>query len=277
MKSIYLKNAILSLDAPKGIKNLLILALIDEVLSDASNIKFGPQPYCSNPKEDADVLNGFLTRAEKMVSDLKLVKKLASVESRVYQGDSRKCNSTVDSSITISAVICSPPYPGEHDYTRHSRLELAFLEAVTDKETLQQVKRQLIRSNTKNIYKGDKDFELVSENPALASIVQEIDRRAKHKTHGFARLYSTVVLEYFGGMKRHLQNLHSMLQPRAQCAYVVGDQSSYLQVYIPTASILADIAKEVGYDFVEIIPWRTAWASKTSKKVDENILIFRKR
>jgi hypothetical protein len=277
MKSIYLKNAIISLEAPKDIKKLLLLALIDEVLSDASNIKFGPQPYCSTPKEDADVLNGFLTRVEKMVTDLELVKKLASGESRIYKGDSRECNSIVDPSITISAVICSPPYPGEHDYTRHSRLELAFLEAVTNKATLQQVKRGMIRSNTKNIYKGDNDCDLVSENQVLASIVQEIDKRAKDKTHGFARLYSTVVLEYFGGMKRHLQNLHGMLRPRAQCAYVVGDQSSYLQVYIPTASILADIAKEVGYDFVDIVPWRTAWASKTSKKVDENILIFRKR
>lgn len=275
-KSIYLKTAILSLNTHQKYKNLLLLALIDEVLNDASNVKFGPQLYCSTPKENVDVLKGFLARVQKITADLTRVKKLVSAESIVYLGDSRECNLILDSSVTISAVICSPPYPGEHDYTRHSRLELAFLEDVTSKEELQQVKRQMIRSNTKNIYKGDKDWELVSENKDIALIVQEIDKRAKKKTHGFARLYSTVVLEYFGGMKRHLQNLHSLLASGAQCAYVVGDQSSYLQVHIPTARILSNIASEVGYETLDIIPWRTAWASKTSKKVDENILVLRK-
>lgn len=276
-KSIYLKSAILGLDTPKNNKNLLFLALIDEILSDASNVKFGPQLYCSTPKEDADVLQGFLTRVEKMTSDLKIVKKLPSAVSKIYQGDSRECNSIVDPMTTISGVICSPPYPGEHDYTRHARLELAFLEEVTDKESLRQVKRQMIRSNTKGIYKEDKDCELVKDNDLLVSIVKKIDKKAQEKTHGFARLYSTVVLEYFGGMKRHLQNLHSILQPGVLCAYVVGDQSSYLQVHIPTAKILAGIVGEIGYELIDIIPWRTAWASKTSKKVNENILIFRKK
>lgn len=277
MKSIYLKNAILSLDATKDIENLLMLALIDEVLTDASNIKFGPQPYCSTPKENVDVLQGFLIRVKKMATDLEIVKKLPYGKVKIHQGDSRRCNSIIDTTLPISAVICSPPYPGEHDYTRHSRLELAFLEEVTDKETLRQIKRQMIRSNTKGIYKEDNDCDLVSNNPKLLAITREIDKKAKTKTHGFARLYSTVVLEYFGGMKRHLQNLHDILPPGAQCAYVVGDQSSYLQVHIPTAKILADIANEVGYEYIDIIPWRTAWASKTSKKVEENILIMKKK
>lgn len=277
MKSIYLKNAILSLNASDNMKNLFMLALIDEVLNDASNIKFGPQPYCSTPKDDANVLQGFLARIEKMTLDLEKVKKTSFGISKVYRGDSRESNSIINSSIKISSVICSPPYPGEHDYTRHSRLELAFLEEVTDKETLRHIKRQMIRSNTKGIYKEDNDSDFVSENTLLKSIVQEIDKRAKEKTHGFARLYSTVVLEYFGGMKKHLQNLRGLLKPNAHCAYVVGDQSSYLQVHIPTARILSGIASEVGYETLDIIPWRTAWASKTSKKVEENILILRKK
>lgn len=275
-KSIYLKKAILALDTPKKNKDLLLLALIDEVVADASNVKFGPQLYCIPPKKNAEVLEGFLARVEKITKDLKIVKKLASTESEIYLGDSRICNSIIDPAPLITAVICSPPYPGEHDYTRHARLELAFLEEVTDRKTVQLLKRQMIRSSTKNIYKGDNDADLVKENPLLVSIVERINKKAKKKTHGFARLYSTVVLEYFGGMKRHLQNLHKMLPSGAQCAYVVGDQSSYLQVHIPTAKILAGIVSDIGYQFVEIVPWRTSWSSTTSKKVKENILIFRK-
>jgi len=278
IKSIYLKKAIQELNASNSDKNLLLLALIDEVLNDASNVKFGPQLYCGASKKDANVLKGFLARVDKISEDLKIVKKLPEGHVKIYEGDARLCNAIIDVNpdAPITGVICSPPYPGEHDYTRHARLELAFLEAVTDKESLRRVKHQMIRSNTKGIYKGDNDRDLVKENALLACIVEKIDLKARDKTHGFARLYSTVVLEYFGGMKRHLQNLHGMLPSGAQCAYVVGDQSSYLQVYIPTATILSEIVYETGFGFVEIIPWRTSWASKTSRKVEENILVFRK-
>jgi hypothetical protein len=278
VRCIYLKRAIQELNAPRSSKELLFLALIDVVLREASNVKFGPQLYVAAEKENVKILRGFLTRVGGMSDDLKTVKKLPAGETTIYYGDARECNSIVDSRLgkQIFGVICSPPYPGEHDYTRHARLELAFLEEVIDKETLRKVKRQMIRSNTKGIYKEDKDRDLVEDNQRISKIVQKIDVKAKKKEHGFARLYSTVVQEYFGGMKRHLQNLHLVLPSGAKCAYVVGDQSSYLQVHIPTAKILAEIAVEVGYEYMETKRWRTSWSSKTSKKVNENILVLRK-
>ena len=174
-------------------------------------------------------------------------------------------------------VICSPPYPTEHDYTRNSRLELAFLEQVADRETLQEIKRNMIRSHTKGIYTNDTDSEVVSGNDALARLAKKIDRKAATKTYGFARLYSKVATEYFGGMKRHLKSVSSMLTPNATLAYVVGDQSSYLQVPIETAKILGSIAEEVGYTLIEIRHWRDRQSSVTSKTIRENILILRNK
>lgn len=275
-KSILLKKAILGLSTSKAYKDLLYLALLNAVVKDASNVRFGPELYCAPPKTDVDLMEVYKQRIKTIAADLDSIDNDSSVETRVIQGDSRQCDILVGKSTQFASVICSPPYPGEHDYTRHARLELAFLEEVTDRDSLRGIKRKMIRSNTKGIYKEDIDSELVNDNILLKPIVEEIQKRIQGKTHGFARLYPKVVLEYFGGMRRHLKSLQSVLEPGAQCAYVVGDQSSYLQVYIPTAEILAALVKELGYEFIEILPWRTSWASKTSRKVNENILIFRK-
>jgi DNA methylase len=275
-KTIAIKKAISQLDVGHQYQDLLMLALLDVVVKDASNVKFGPQLYCSKRKIDASVFAPFAHKVEAMVQDLEIVKGLPKAKAKVYQGDSRDCHEILAGAGSIAAVICSPPYPGEHDYTRHARLELAFLEQVNDRDSVQKIKRRMLRSSTKNIYKGDSDSKLVEDNRRIQSIVGRIEKKVKPKTHGFARLYPTVVLEYFGGMKRHLKNLSGLLDPGCKCAYIVGDQSSYVQIRIPTAKILGELAEETGYRVLEIERWRTSWATSTSKKVPENILILEK-
>lgn len=277
-KSIYIKKAIGDLQVSRRVKNALMLALIAEIVYSASNVKFGPQLYCGTAKNDADVISGFKGRAQKIANDLRIVNDRQHIKSQVLLGDARELNEITRSldNIVYDYIVCSPPYPGEHDYTRHSRLELAFLEEVSDRASLQKIKKNMIRSNTKGIYKADNDKELVLENPEIREIVNILTEKVKTKSHGFARLYPTVVQEYFGGMKRHLANLLPLLNNNAKCAYVLGDQFSYLQVPITTAKLLSSIVSELGYVFDGIEHWRTSWSTKTSKKLDENILYFHK-
>jgi hypothetical protein len=213
-----------------------------------------------------------------MAFDLRTVRKLSAIgQATVLRGDARKCASVLPkSSGQFAAIICSPPYPTEHDYTRNARLELSFLEAVTDRETLRDIKRLMIRSHTKGIYKGDKDAALVKKHAAIQKLVTELDRVTATKTYGFARLYSTVVQEYFGGMKRHLGSVGKRLHLKAKCAYIVGDQGSYLGVHIPTAKILASIAESLNFRVTEIRKWRTRWASVSGREIDEHIVLLEK-
>jgi hypothetical protein len=195
----------------------------------------------------------------------------------ILQGDSRQRRTfaSICKRKSISAVICSPPYPTEHDYTRNSRLELAFLEEVLDLQSLRSIKKAMIRSHTKGIYAGDDDGSWVKGNKLIDEVVAAIEPLVEGKSYGFAKLYPKVVREYFGGMKKHLKNLKPFLSPGANCAYVVGDQSSYLQVPIPTATILSRIAEEVGFETVEVKHWRNRWSTTTSREVHENILILK--
>jgi hypothetical protein len=133
----------------------------------------------------------------------------------------------------------------------------------------------MIRSHTKGIYQTDTDSSEVTRIPAIQDLVKRIDSKTKGMDHGFARLYSTVVTEYFGGMRRHLRTARRVLKPNSLCAYIVGDQSSYAQVHIPTAEILARVAKSEGYGVEGIETWRTRRSSSTSKNIQENILFLR--
>jgi hypothetical protein len=212
-----------------------------------------------------------------MVEDLYKVETCDPPGALVVLGDSRDTDNIVEqhSLNKFSAVICSPPYPTEHDYTRNSRLELAFLGSIQNRDDVRKIKKTMVRSHTKGIYIDDCDELLVHKYRSICKLADELSDRIKSKTHGFAQLYPSVVLNYFGGMKRHLESVKRVLRPEAQLAYLVGDQSSYLRVHIPTAAILAEIAVDLGYEITEIRHWRSRWSTTTSKEIDENILILK--
>jgi hypothetical protein len=278
LKAIAIKIAIARLSAPRSYKAALLLALIAEVVESASNVRFGPELYCGPAIDDADVLAGFLRRVKIIADDLDKMLLQPHGKARVFTGDSRFCASLAARRRAgrFTAAISSPPYPAEHDYTRNSRLELAFLEHVTDLASLRVIKKRMVRCHTKGIYKNDCDSTLMSGNKTVEALTSELQSLVSSKTHGFARFYPAVVGEYFGGMKRHFMNLIKLLEPGAGCAYVLGDQSAYLQVHIPTADVLAPILTEVGFEVLGIEHWRTRWSTTTSREIDERIIYFRR-
>ena len=274
-KIVALKRAIKGLRAPKNCKNALMLALTAETVDGSSNVKFGPELYCGKPRRDAAVFSQFETRVVKMCNDLTLVNGTEYGSASVVQADSRDCGSFLRATKRFAALISSPPYPTEHDYTRNSRLELALLDFVKDRDTLRAIKDRMIRSHTKGVYVRDSDSALVAEHKEIQELVIAIDQKAHTKTYGFARLYSRVLCEYFGGLKRHFESVLPHMLPGSMCAYVVGDQSSYLQVHIPTAELLADIATGCGFEHMETRQWRTRWSTTMSRHVAENILLLK--
>jgi DNA modification methylase len=279
LDAIAIKQTIARLPTRNAYKDFFMLALITEIIEEAANVKFGPELYCGPPRMKSDVLGGFVDRAESMIDDVHFMDAVSAVETTVFCGDSRNLVDLLpkSSKMSIAAIICSPPYPAEHDYTRNARLELAFLGQVHDKESLRNIKRAMIRCHTKGIYKDDNDSSFVESNPTIKKLVASVDAKARRKQHGFARLYGKVIQEYFGGMLKHFESARQLMKRGSYCAYVVGDQSAYLQVHVPTASILSELAQESGFEYVDIKRWRTRRVSTTKKLLNENVLILRKR
>jgi hypothetical protein len=177
---------------------------------------------------------------------------------------------------SIDAVITSPPYPNEKDYTRITRLESVIFGFIETKSDLRLLKKGLIRSNTRNVYKGDDDDKWIESYPEIGIIADEIEKRRIElgKTSGFERLYSKVTRLYFGGMAHHLASLRPILRPGARLAYVVGDQASYLRIKIQTGQLLGTIAEALGYQVDSIDLFRTRLATATKEQLREEVLVL---
>jgi hypothetical protein len=217
-----------------------------------------------------------LKRIRTIAGDLQQLRQLANVRSRVYLSDARRVSGTI-AEHSVDAVITSPPYPNEKDYTRATRLESVVLGFIRSKDELRALKQELVRSNTRNVYKQDDDDQLIPENSEIRAIANEIEQRRIQlgKTSGFERLYARVTRLYFGGMARHLHDLRAVLRPGARLAYVVGDQSSYLGVMIRTGRLLADLARSVGYTVEGIELFRKRFATASRELLREEVVLLR--
>ena len=254
----------------------LRLALAKTLVFAASNLHFGPEVGVQRTKlVDAPVVERWVQAVRLMTDDLRTVHTTAPPVT-VHHADARQAAHLVEPA-SIDAVFTSPPYPNEKDYTRTTRLESVVLGFIHNKAELQALKKGLLRSNTRNVYKQDADDAWVADHDEIQAIAAEIERRRVEmgKTSGFERLYGRVTKLYFGGMARHLADLRPLLKPGAYLGYVVGDQASYLQVLIQTGRLLGEIAASLGYEVIGLDLFRTRLATATKQQMREEVLLLR--
>lgn len=218
-KALVLLNVING-SSNKDCRDHELLALAKTIVFGISNLHFGPEVGVRRPKDDAVVIRPWLNNLTEMADDLRKFNRADDVRAEVHDLDARHLGGALQPA-SVDAVITSPPYPNEKDYTRTTRLESVLLGLISSRQELRSVKQGLIRSNTRSVYKNDRDDELVREHPQIQRIAEEIeDRRiALGKTSGFERLYARLTKLYFGGMKRHLADLRTILRPGAHLAY----------------------------------------------------------
>lgn len=253
-----------------------LLALAKALVFSISNLHFGPEVGVNRVKKlDAPVVPTWLANVRAMANDLRELQTKGEVPATVHLADARQLKEPIKPH-SIDAVITSPPYPNEKDYTRTTRLESVLLGFINNKYELQALKRGLMRSNTRNVYKGDEDDKWISAHEEIQRIASEIEAKRIElgKTSGFERLYAKVTKLYFGGMARHLAELREALRPGAYLAYVVGDQASYFRVRIRTGQLLADIAKSLGYQLVDIDLFRSRLATATKELLREEVVVL---
>jgi DNA modification methylase len=252
------------------------LALARALVVAVSNLHFGPEVGVASPKADAPVLAPWLNEVRRIARDLRTLWYTSQTQALVHRADSRQVSAVVEPG-SVDAVITSPPYPNEKDYTRTTRLESVLLGLVNNQAELRRLKKGLVRSNTRGVYAEDTDDRWVEQHPRIQEIAAAIEERRLRlgKTSGFERLYPRVTRLYFGGMARHFADLRKVLRPGASLAYVVGDQASYLRVLIRTGRLLAEIAQSQGYELIGIDLFRTRLATATREQLREEVVVLR--
>lgn len=253
-----------------------LLALAKTLVTSIGNLNFGPEVGVGRIKRDTPVIAPWLANVRQTAEDLGVLQGLSGGKAEAWRADAREPCEFIEPA-SIDAVITSPPYPNEKDYTRTTRLESVLLGFVKSKADLRALKQGLVRSNTRGVYQKDTDDRWIRGHPKIERLARQIEARriALGKTSGFERRYAKVTRLYFGGMARHLAQLRNVLRPGARLAYVVGDQASYLRVMIRTGRLLAGIARSLGYEVLGIDLFRTRLATATRKQLREEVVVLR--
>lgn len=252
------------------------LALAKELVYSIGNLRFGPEVGVGTIKEDVPVVHIWLDAVRAIARDLRQMARAQRAEAppaTVHETDARSMGAHIAPQ-SIDAVITSPPYPNEKDYSRTTRLESVVLGFMNTRKDLRTHKKRLIRSNTRGVYVADTDDEWVANFPRVQQLADRIENKRLElgKTSGFEKQYHRVVRLYFGGMARHLEQLKPLLRPGAELAYVVGDQASYFRILIETGTLLAHIAEHLGYEVTNIDLFRTRFSTTTKNELREEVV-----
>lgn len=259
------------------VKHLFRLA-VSSIVVPVSNIRYGPGMGLITPKEDMDVLKLFREKINRMIFDLERVdQKARGVTADVYLGDSRNLDQYFASD-SVDFMITSPPYPGDHEYTKYTKLEFMFMGYTANMNDFRKVRKRMLRGATTNIYKDDNDAQHIGDFKSIQEITTKIDRRLKQSgaTSGFEKLYTKLVREYFGGMYLVFQAAHKVLRTGGRFSLLVSDSHAFKMVHIRSAHILAELAEDVGYKKHSIELWQDKVSTSHKYNIQENILTIEK-
>lgn len=262
----------------KGIQNFFKIAL-SSIIVPCSNISYGPGFGVKKAKGDFDVLKTYETKVNRMVDDLKSVtsKDVAKTPFRITHGDSRKLSDYfVENSIDF--MITSPPYPGDHEYTKHTKLELIFDEHAKTLDEFRKIKKRMLVGSTTNIYKESNDKVHVDGNELIKQVTDLIQLRLDedNATSGFEKLYTKLVWEYFGGMALVFRDALKVLKKGGKFSLLVSDSHAFKMVHIKTAEILLDVALKEGFESGEIELWQNKKTTSHGYNLREEILTVTK-
>jgi DNA modification methylase len=259
------------------LQKIFNLALASVILP-VSNVRYGPGFGVVKPKTDVDVLKAFREKITRMITDLEVLSPEAkSTCANVFLGNSRELEAILPKD-SIDLMITSPPYPGDHEYTKHTRLELIFMNYASSLKDFRRIKERLMRSATTNIYRSDNEAQFVRDIKSISEATELIDRRLKdsNATSGFEKLYTKLVWEYFGGMFLNLRGVQQALKKGGKIYLLISDSHAFKMVHIETAKILAEIGLKVGFEKFEIRLWQDKISTSHKYHIPENILILTK-
>jgi DNA modification methylase len=257
-------------DGPE--KDLLRLAY-GRALFKSSNVKLCPGITFIKDRRVMPLLVNFEQHLALMSADLRILQHFDDYgKATVIDADARRLSSAVaDESVDL--IVTSPPYPGDVEYTRQTRLEMFALGFIKDLEDVKAIKRRMLRSSAKNIWKDDNHADLVKDFTVIRRISEDIALRVADKDWGWD--YPRMVREYFGDMLLCLEEFRKVLKPRGHCLLIVGDQT-VKGVLIPVGKILSALGKRVGFKPVTIECYRLRRSSIHRTPLPENIVVIQR-
>jgi hypothetical protein len=230
-----------------------------------------------------DVFNYFKHYLDKTIESLiEWQPFLEQYQSETYQIKSQLAQNIMTNK-QYDAVITSPPYINAIDYIWASKFELHWLGMVkNDQERLNLYSQEI---GTERINKQQVKELRKTGYSTLDQLIENIYFGKKYQaSKGQNQLRANVTYQYFIDMKQHFMRCFEQLKTGGYYCFTIGDISTICGVEIPVASILTEIASEIGFEEIFKfylllknrklnIPRNVTWA-KTIKH--DTIVVMRK-
>jgi hypothetical protein len=223
-------------------------------------------------KNAPPVTNAFNDVLEMMRED---VRNPLPLTNPILQGDGRTLDCVADGS--VGGILTSPPYLSRHDYTRITKPFEEVYAHWQHNTKVNQWRRQLpahARAATAPVVSS------VPDNAPSAAVRAVNETAAVLENIGDTRLAS-VVRSYFRDMFQVLNEFSRVLTPGAPCWIIIAG-ARLKDVHVPTDVIIADHAREAGFDVQElrvarnVVPSGRRFGTLTNVAPRESIIAMRK-
>lgn len=266
------KAAIVNLNFPESIKDLLMLALISLIPKYSNAVATGGWlSWKKNERPAEHIESDLFAKVHQMSNDIRQNDWATSTENKwlMYRADARALPVNDNS---VYAVITSPPYPNRHDYTRVFAIELMF--GFLDWEQTRSLRYQTLESHpeSKPIRPNYSEFVLPS---AVEHQIEEVS-----KVHKEARI-PLMLRGYFIDLYICIKEMYRVLKKGGHCALVLGN-AQYAGIPIEVDIAAAEIGERAGFSCEEIRIARLRGNSAQQMRVfgrmpsRESVVLFRK-
>ena len=194
-----------------------------------------------------DLKNKFISKYPRQISlfndEVALDCESIKTSINIYNDSCLSMNKYVKKN-SISGIIFSPPYANCFDYTEIYKLELWFGEFVSDYSDLKNLRTKSLHSHLNGDMTLD-NIELKS-NELLDKILLELDSKKL-----WDKRIPNMIRLYFNDMFNLLDLCYESLEENGFCSIIVGN-SAYGGIIIPTDLLLANYAKQKGFEVDKI-------------------------
>ncbi len=219
----------------------------------------GSRPGAGKPLiEKADVHSIILRKLSEMVSDIRWIKErvesLPSARAQIYNLDFLESEDVLAPG-SVNLMVTSPPYMNNYHYVRNTRPQLFWLSLVSSPKEL----RRLETANFGKYWQTVRDSEPLDLNfhhPGLSGTLARLRQTRAEKGPYGGPGWANYVAAYFNDCHRFCRVLKRALMRRGVGVVVIGN--SIIQGHeIMTDRVLADIARQNGFELVGVQPIRT--------------------
>ncbi len=178
-------------------------------------------------------------------------------------------NIDLANTLTVDAVITSPPYLNGTNYFRNTKLELWFLRCIQFKNDLRYFRDQTLTCGINDVKKDC--------NICCREDIKEKSELLKHtlsllESNAYDKRIPKMVWSYFGEIDIIFSKLKKHLVNSSKIIIDIGD-SIFADIHVPTDDIIIEILEKGEYTFIDKVLLRKR-RSRNKKILSQSLLVF---